>query len=85
MFESFFFQISLLFIAGHWFYEEYEGEILGQESGERVSDVEPFCGRKSLKNPKIIWRAGYSSYFIADPQVSYKISTYKQVSKYKTY
>ena len=85
MFESFFFTLSLLFIAGHWFYEKYEGEILGHESGERVSDVEPFCGRKSLKNPTIIWRAGYSSFVIEEPQVPYKISLYKQVSKYKNY
>ncbi|XP_033119895.1 fibrocystin-L-like [Anneissia japonica] len=37
---------------------DYEGELIGYESGVRVLDVEPFCGRFSLKNPKDIYRSG---------------------------
>ena len=72
--------LFLSFLAGHIFFEKYEEDILGQESGERVSDIEPFCGRYSLKNPTIIWRAGYSAYLVSGAQPSYRISTYKQVS-----
>ena len=72
--------ISFPFLAGYIFYEQYEENILGRESGARVSDDEPFCGRYSLKNPTIIWRAGYSAFSIAQPQDPYAISRYKQVS-----
>ena len=59
----------------------YEDDVLGEESGERVSDVEPFCGRFSLKNPEILWKARYSAYIFDFPQPPYKVSTYKWVSR----
>ncbi|XP_071944839.1 fibrocystin-L-like [Antedon mediterranea] len=37
---------------------DYEGTASGYESGARVMDVEPYCGRASLKNPNIIYEAG---------------------------
>lgn len=71
---------SFLILAGYIFYEEYDGEIQGQESGERVSDKEPFCGRYSLKNPTIIFKAGYSGFF-GISAMTYRISKYKEVSR----
>jgi len=59
----------------------YEDDVLRQESGERVSDVEPFCGRFSLKNPSILWRAYYSAYIFDSPQLPYKASRYRWVSR----
>ena len=61
------------------FYEEYEGDIQGRESGERISDKEPFCGRNSLKNPTTIWKEGYTGFF-GISAMSYPISRYKEVS-----
>ena len=58
---------------------KYEDDVVGEESGERVSDVEPFCGRYSLKNPRILWKTGY--YFFGSPQPTYKVSRYKWVSR----
>ena len=60
---------------------KYENDVLGEESGERVSDVEPFCGRFSLKNPLYLWRADYSAYLVDVPQPRYKVSRYKWVSR----
>jgi len=60
---------------------KYEDDVLGEESGERVSDVEPFCGRFSLKNPSILWKADYSAYLFDNPQPPYKASRYNWVSR----
>jgi len=58
----------------------YEDDVLGDESGERVSDVESFCGRFSLKNPSILWKAYYSAYLFDFRQPPYKASRYRWVS-----
>ena len=41
-----------------YYYQGYEDNILGPESGTRVNDEEPHCGRKALDNPDWIYIAG---------------------------
>lgn len=36
-------------------YQTYETALVGGESGERVVDTEPLCGRVSLKNPTYLY------------------------------
>ncbi len=41
------------------FLRDFESELEhGTESGVRVSDTEPYCGRTSLKNPEWIYEDG---------------------------
>ncbi|XP_028395269.1 fibrocystin-L-like [Dendronephthya gigantea] len=40
-----------------YFYQGFE-ESWGTESGDRVGNVEPYCGRKALYNPNEIFKAG---------------------------
>ena len=76
--------LSFLLSDGRIFYMTYEDDVLGDESGERVSDVEPFCGRFSLKNPWILWKAFYSAYLLDFRQPPYKVSIYQWVSRKDT-
>ena len=76
---------SLEFLAGRIFYKDYEGDnIFGGETGERVSDMQAFCGRKALKNPSILWKADYSAYLNDFLQSAYPVSRYKWVSSILT-
>ena len=72
--------LSFLILAGRFYYKNYEEDIPGRVSGQRVSDVEPLCGRYSLKNPSILWKAGYSSFTEDILYNPYKIYKYKWVS-----
>ena len=40
------------------FFDDFEKEPTGKLTGQRVTDVEPYCGRTSLMNPGLIYEAG---------------------------
>lgn len=65
-----------------YFYQDYEGTNSANESGQRVANVLARCGKKSLKNPYYIFRAGKSleTSGKAKPGVDIKRSRY--VSRY---
>ena len=46
---------------GAVFTQDYETSTSYQESGTRVSDVEPFCGRSSSYNPEFLYKEGSGS------------------------
>lgn len=51
--------------------QDFEGSVSGM--GEVVMEVEPLCGRKSLKNPKYIYQT-------PDKQLGIKIGDFRTVS-----
>ena len=50
--------ITTFFPESAYFYQDYEGEPVGYEQGDRESDVTPHCGRQALSSPNAIYVAG---------------------------
>ncbi|XP_048585401.1 fibrocystin-L isoform X2 [Nematostella vectensis] len=62
-----------------WFYNGFEGRVLGPEFGARVVEERPYCGRRSLKNPSHLFRAGQSRDLGGRVLKGFDAATYRQV------
>lgn len=54
------------------YFEDFEGSV-SSRMGEVVNEVEPLCGRFSIKNPNYIYQT-------ADKKLGPKIGTFREVS-----
>ena len=64
----------------YMFFQDFEGEVIGPEEGQRVSRVEANCGRFSLMNPRDIFRAGSTEVRAGIKYIGYSVNQYKWVS-----
>lgn len=79
-------RMSYFHVLGNgYFYQSFEGDPWGKESGDRVEDVEPYCGRKALYNPDEIFEEDET--YIRDEGKGQKfdVQTFPQVKIHSTY
>ena len=65
--------------ANPTFIRNFEEELSGTETGDRVTDNEPYCGRTSLKDPEWIYQEGSTKNDDGSNVASFRVNFVNQV------
>ena len=78
--------MSYFHVLGNgYFYQSFEGDSWGSESGDRVENVEPYCGRKVLYNPDKIFEEDKTYIRKGGKGQKFDVQTFPQVPIDSTY